>query len=112
MEIDRTNLEQTAGYKLKTMIDFIEQHKKEGADGVLYPWYIPLNTTKHLDGFKRYIFTGLVEKGNCVTDFLPGVRQEMNGFMLNIYICWTPEAKAKAESEGLIFKTYDNGPTE
>ncbi|MEO6283681.1 MAG: hypothetical protein ABIN80_02895 [Dyadobacter sp.] len=104
--IDRTNLEDYAGAKLKSMLDFIEQQKSEGREGVHYPWYIPSNRMKHLDGFKNFIFEGLIAKGNYVTDFLPGAKQEIGGFMKDVFICWTEQAKLNAESEGLIFKTY------
>lgn len=104
--IDRTNLEEYAGAKLKSMLEYIEQQKAEGKDSFTYPWYVPLNRMKHLEGFKRFIFEGLIAKGIHVTDFLPGSQEAIGGLMKDIFICWTDEAKATAEAEGFTFKTY------
>lgn len=102
--LDRDNLESAAGFRLEGMLNFIGQKKQVGEEGILYPWYIPYNTMKLLQGYKKYIFEGLKKEDIFVTDFLAGVpRPEMNGYIRDIYICWTPEAKAKAEAEGLVF---------
>lgn len=104
--IDRTNLEEYAGAKLKSMTEFIELQKAEGKESVMYPWYVPLNPMKHLEGYKRFIFEGLIQEGNHVTDFLPGSQEAIGGLVRDIFICWTQQAKADAESEGKVFKIY------
>jgi hypothetical protein len=104
--LDRTNLEEYAGATLKALLDFVQQKKDEGLDSVLCPWYIPLNQMKHLDGYKRFVLQGLIDAGNHVTDYLPEFRDEIGGVIRDVLICWTDQAKAKAESEGIVFKTY------
>ena len=108
MAEEKTPLEEVAGYKLQTMLDYVKQLKAEGKDSVLYPWYVPHNPRKYIDDFKKYIVKGLAAKKIYITDFLEGqTRAEINGKVEHVFICWTVKAKKQAEAEGMVFKTYE-----